>query len=139
MRSEGADVRPAGTSIVLSIDDSATVRHFIELAMRYRPHVSVLGAETGESGIQLAREHLPSLILLDGSLPDIRGIEVLRTLKGSAVTEGIPIIVLTGSGHETYDEFLEAGADGFMVKPVELDDLFALVDRHARPGDPGDA
>jgi DNA-binding response OmpR family regulator len=139
MWSDDDRVRSAGSPIVLSIDDSATVRQFIQLAMRYRPHVTVLAAETGEHGIQLAREHLPSLILLDGSLPDIRGIDVLRTLKGSAATQGIPIVVLTGSGHETYDQFLEAGADGFMVKPVELDDLFAFVDRHAPSGEPDDA
>lgn len=120
---------------VLSIDDSATIRQFIQMALRYRPHVKVLWAGTGENGIQLAREHVPSLILLDGSLPDIDGLEVLRVLKGSANTRQIPVVVLTGGGQEPPDEFLAAGAEGFMVKPIDLGDLHALIDRHAPPAD----
>lgn len=120
---------------VLSIDDSATVRQFIEMALRFRPHVKVLGAGTGENGIQLAREHVPSLVLLDGSLPDIDGLEVLRVLKGSDDTKGIPVVVLTGGGQDPSDQFLAAGAEGFMVKPIDLGDLYALVDRHAPSAD----
>jgi DNA-binding response OmpR family regulator len=121
----------AGPAIVLSIDDSATVRLFIEMALRHRPHVGVLTAGTGETGIQLAREHAPSLILLDASLPDIRGLDVLRELKGTATTAGTPVVVLTGGTAEPTASFLAAGAAGFMVKPIDLDDLYALVDRYA--------
>lgn len=121
----------SGATTVLSIDDSATVRLFIQMALRRRPHLTVLVAETGKHGIQLAQDHVPALILLDGSLPDIGGLDVLRVLKGSAATRRIPVVVLTGGGREAPDTFLAAGAEEILIKPIDLHDLYALVDRHA--------
>lgn len=118
---------------VLHIDDSATVRLFVHAAMRRRPHLDVLGAPNGAEGIRLAREHLPALILLDGLLPDIQGIDVLRALKGAEPTSRIPVVMLTGSVEEADQPFAAAGAEQYVMKPVDLDALYALVDRYVPP------
>lgn len=129
--SQGLDAKAPRT--LLHIDDSATLRLFVHAAMRRRPHVDVLGAPNGAEGMRLARAHLPALILLDCSLPDIRGIDVLRTLKGAEATSRIPVVVLTGSAGEADQAFAAAGAEQYVVKPIDLDALYALVDRHVPP------
>lgn len=131
--SQGLGARAPRT--VLHIDDSATVRLFVEAAMRRRPHVDMLGAPTGAEGIRLARAHSPALILLDASLPDIRGIDVLRTLKGAGTTSRIPVVMLTGSAEEADQPFAAAGAEQYVTKPIALEDLYALVDRYVSPDD----
>lgn len=122
---------PAVPAVVLTVDDSATVRQLIAMAMRYRPHVIVLMAGEGSEGIRLACERRPVLILLDGNLPDMSGADVLRRLKAVPATSEIPVVVLTGdTREEIHDELRAAGAAECIVKPIDLDRLYELVDRY---------
>lgn len=123
---------PAVPAVVLTVDDSATFRQLIAIAMRYRPHVTVLTAGEGSEGIRLASERRPVLILLDGNLPDMSGADVLRRLKAVPATSEIPVIVLTGeTREEIHDELRAAGAAECIAKPIGLDHLYEIVDRYA--------
>lgn len=121
---------------VLTIDDSATARQLISMALRYRPHVAVLMAGEGSEGIRLAGERMPALILLDANLPDMSGMDVLHRLKTTALTHPIPVVVLTGDPRKEILEALRAGgAEECIVKPIGLDQLFDLVDRYVPAAD----
>ena len=80
----------------------------------------VLCAPDGVTGIKMAREQKPDLILMDVAIPGIDGWEATRTLKADAETWGIPIIVLTA--HALERDRLRAfseGADGYIAKPAD--------------------
>lgn len=128
---------PTPRPIVLVVDDSPLSRALMTKALAHRPHLTVLTTDHGGEAITLATEHRPSLILVDGWLPDMPGMEVIRRLKADAATSGIPIVVVSGDDRtEFHDEMRAAGADEFVLKPIMLDQLYELVDRHV-PSEPG--
>jgi CheY-like chemotaxis protein len=93
-----------------------------------RKGYEVLVAEDGNRGIQLARSAHPDIILMDVSLPDIDGLEVTRQLKGDEKTRSIPIIVITAHAMVgDRQQSLEAGADDYHMKPVELAMLLTQI------------
>lgn len=78
---------------------------------------NVLVANDGESGLQVATEHHPHLILLDVIMPQMDGYEVLAKLKQQDMTKDIPVILLTNLGHEEdVEKGLKSGAAGYMIK-----------------------
>ena len=88
----------------------------------------LLLAEDGEQGIALAEAEQPDLILMDMSLPVMDGYEATRHLKATATLAGIPIIGL--SAHAMSGDVrkaLAAGCDGYLTKPVDEDQLFAML------------
>lgn len=90
---------------------------------------TILLAENGPSGLEMAERHRPDLILLDIGLPGMDGHEVARQLRSSAATAAIPVIALTA--HATASDraaALEAGCDDFEVKPVAMDRLVSRIE-----------
>lgn len=85
-------------------------------------------ASRGEKGLADAQEKLPALILLDLNLPDLNGTEICRKLKDHARTKKIPIIFLSGKGHDTDVVLgLGLGADDYVRKPFSSHELVARV------------
>lgn len=122
---------------LLLIEDDAMVRRGLQLALQRHGH-AVVGAETGEVGLATFAERTPDLVVLDLMLPGIDGFEVCRRVRQ---TSQVPIIMLTARG----DDFdvvtgLEAGADDYVVKPVQptvLDARIRAVLRRAVGEDEG--
>jgi CheY-like chemotaxis protein len=87
----------------------------------------VLEAPNGISGITMATNELPDLILMDVNLPDINGLEAASRLKASSVS-WIPIIALTANAmHGDRENCLAAGCDGYLAKPVMKNELLNTV------------
>jgi CheY-like chemotaxis protein len=83
----------------------------------------------GRRGVELAREHLPELILLDLDLPDVPGQEVLRMLKEDPRTMGIPVVVISADVARRHTEkLLMAGARVYLTKPLDVPAFLAVVD-----------
>ncbi len=100
------------------------VRRGLELALSRHGH-GVRTADTGEEGLRAYRDHAPDLVVLDVMLPGVGGFEVCRRIRAEG---GTPVIVLTALG----DDFdvvggLEAGADDYVVKPVQPTVLDARI------------
>jgi CheY-like chemotaxis protein len=117
---------------ILVVDDSDVDRTFVDrvLSRRYQ----VITANCGKSGIAAARESKPDLILLDYMMPDLKGPEVCRVLKGDDLTKDIPVVFLTGLDDpiSMVDGF-EEGAENYLTKPIGQKDLLAQVAQRLRP------
>jgi len=94
-----------------------------------RAGYTVHTTDHGEAGLCAARETLPDLIVLDLVLPTISGLEVLKELKGDAITKNIPVIVLAALSEPTKEELLNAGAAACVEKSDKLldNDSVALI------------
>jgi type II secretory ATPase GspE/PulE/Tfp pilus assembly ATPase PilB-like protein/ActR/RegA family two-component response regulator len=127
----------AGRPRVLVVEDSPTVssvvKYFLELE-----GFEVLLAADGEIGLETARREHPRVIVSDVSMPRMTGIEMVRALRGDAATADIRILMLTSEGSiESETDGLAAGADDYILKPVEPRRLSARVKAllaRARPG-----
>ncbi len=110
---------------ILIIEDDPAILKVLQRGLTYEGYV-VDTATDGRSGLILARDQQPDLVILDLMLPGIDGLEVchrLRTVSGS-----IPILILTAKDAvQDRIQGLDAGADDYMVKPFNLDELLARV------------
>ena len=89
---------------------------------------TLLTASDGEEALIKVHEHQPDLILLDVMMPKVDGFTVCRILKGSGKTILIPVILLTAlQAHEDRVRGIEAGADDFISKPFDRDELLAKI------------
>jgi two-component system cell cycle response regulator CtrA len=110
---------------ILLIEDDAAVSRGIELILK-REGFNVYTTELGEEGTDLGKLYDYDLILLDLSLPDMNGLEVLRALRNARVET--PVMILTGSGEvETKVRSLGGGADDYVTKPFHHDELVARI------------
>lgn len=87
-----------------------------------------ISAVNGRSGIALAEQHHPDLILLDIQLPDISGLEVAETLKGNPALKHIPIIAVTASVMRGDEERIRAsGCDLYVRKPIQVAEFMTVL------------
>jgi two-component system cell cycle response regulator DivK len=121
----------AGELILLVEDNERNVKLLRDVlrATGYR----TLEATTGGQGTALAISHRPALVLLDVRLPDMDGIEALGRLRADLRTAWIPVVAVTAQAMKGDQErFLEAGFDGYLPKPIDIDALLAIVELHCR-------
>jgi two-component system cell cycle response regulator len=112
---------------ILIVDDVATNRIVLKVRLTDARY-AVLVAEDAETGLRLARAHLPDLILMDGALPDLAGDAAVARLRADPATAAIPVIMMMRS-HDTALRLaaLQAGADDVMTKPVDETRMMARV------------
>jgi two-component system cell cycle response regulator CtrA len=110
--------------VLLIEDDSATAQS-IELMLKSEGF-NVYTTDLGEEGVDLGKIYDYDLILLDLSLPDMSGLEVLRQLRVGKVNT--PVMILSGTAEiETKVKTLGGGADDYMTKPFHKDELIARI------------
>ncbi len=92
--------QPALAGTVLLIEDEADFRNVMRWRLEKEGHYKVLDAADGQSGIAMAIQHHPDVILTDYTMPRMNGHEVLQALRANQQTEHIPVILLTSLGSE---------------------------------------
>ena len=113
----------------LIIDDSPTVVFALKKILRSAGFVT-LEALDAEAGLTIARAEKPDLIFLDIILPGVNGFAALRVLRRDAVTQHIPVIMISGNEQATELFFgSRIGADDFMKKPFSRFEVFARIER----------
>ncbi len=116
------------TARILVVDDDA---HLLRATSRLlkKAGYEVSAARTGAEGLRLAKARKPDLILLDVMLPDVDGVEVCRRIKGEPALNGCFVIVLSSTKTSPDDQAggLEAGADGYIARPISNRELLARV------------
>lgn len=112
---------------ILIIDDEFPMRYLIEHQLR-REGYEVNLAKDGPSGIKAAQLHQPDLIVLDVMMPGMDGFEVCNEIRNDPGTTQIPIIFLTALETKEYkSKAYEVGADDYLTKPFQADELLAHV------------
>lgn len=112
---------------VLIIQDSPSTNMLLKVRLEGEG-VSVDAVETGQEGIDKAREGDYELILLDYNLPDINGDEVCKVLKSEEKFKNIPIIYMSAKDEdEMYKIAEETGADGFVAVPFDAKELLDTI------------
>jgi two-component system cell cycle response regulator DivK len=122
---------------VLVVEDNQTSMKLFRdvlLATGYRP----LEATTGSRALELAAEQGPALVLMDVQLPDVNGIAALGQLRADERTASIPVFALTAQAmHGDRERLLAAGFDGYLSKPINIDELLDTVRQHCDTAGPG--
>lgn len=117
---------------VLVIDDSSAIRDYLEEILELRGF-DVLLAVDGREGIRLAQEAQPQVILCDIRMPNLDGYQVLQELQNNPLTATIPFIFLTGcSGRQEWRQGMKLGADDYITKPFETEELFNAIETRLR-------
>jgi signal transduction histidine kinase/DNA-binding response OmpR family regulator/ligand-binding sensor domain-containing protein len=112
--------------LVLIVEDNAEVRNYIKLHLKN--DYEILEAENGKTGLELAQENLPDLIVSDVMMPEVDGYMLTEAIKNVELTSHIPIILLTAkASDEERIEGLETGADAYMAKPFNAKELEVRV------------
>ena len=115
---------------VLIVEDNAANMTLATFLVKSVGH-SVLTATDAETGLKLAREQLPDLILMDIQLPSMDGLEAIGLLKSSDVTRDIPVIALTALAMKGDEERIRAaGCEGYIAKPMRYQDFLATINRY---------
>jgi DNA-binding NarL/FixJ family response regulator len=136
LRAEGNVEGDCGS--VLIIDDDAGFRALVGAVLRRVGH-EITEASSGSEALAQALADRPSLVLLDVDLPGVTGYEVCHELR-DAYGPDLPIVFVSGTRIERLDLVggLLVGADDYLVKPLDPDELLARVRRHlSRSGHPG--
>jgi two-component system cell cycle response regulator len=117
--------------LILIVDDEPSVRAMVHASIRVRgQRYSVVEAGNATEAVAQARQHQPDLVLLDVALPDHDGFWVCHTLKSDPATSHIPVIMLTAMGLPSdREKAVQAGADGYIVKPFSPRALLEELDR----------
>jgi len=112
---------------VLVIEDNELNRKLV-MALLQRGSYRVLEADNAESGLVLARNEKPDLILMDVQLPGMDGLTATRILKNDRVLKNIPVVALTAYAMEgDVEKAKEAGCDGYLTKPIDFHNFFDVV------------
>ena len=118
---------PPSAILVLIVDDNEDVREMYQTYLAFSGY-RVLTAASGEEGIEAAREHHPSVILMDATMPGVDGWEATKRLKADPVLSRIPVLMLTAHAFPDVRRRAEAvGCDGYIAKPCVPDELVKHV------------
>ena len=109
---------------ILIVEDDPAILKVLQRGLAYEGYTVDLATD-GRSGLNLAHDHHPDLVILDWMLPGMDGLEVCRRLR---MQGGLPILMLTAKDTiQDRVQGLDAGADDYIVKPFNLDELTARI------------
>jgi two-component system, cell cycle response regulator DivK len=119
----------AGERILVVEDNVLNMKLFrdVLIATGYQ----TLEATTGAEALELAAAHVPDLVLMDVQLPGIDGVQALHRLRADDRTAAIPVLAVTAQAMQgDRQQFLDAGFDGYLSKPVNVRELIGTVRQH---------
>ncbi|MEO6259244.1 MAG: response regulator transcription factor [Thermoanaerobaculia bacterium] len=119
---------------ILIADDHALFRDGLRSLLQAQGHDVVGEARNGREAVELARRLQPEFVLMDVSMPELDGVAATRII--AAEMTAVKVLMLTASEEdETLFDAIKAGAQGYLLKNLEADDFFSLLDRAAQ-GEP---
>ena len=118
-----------GERILVVEDNEKNMKLFRDVlsATGYR----TLEATNGGEAVEMATEHAPDLVLMDIQMPDFDGVEALRRLRADERTASLRVLAVTAQAMQgDREHFLAAGFDGYLSKPVDVQELLGTVRRY---------
>ncbi|MBA5689794.1 ATP-binding protein [Rugamonas apoptosis] len=123
-----AGAEALGQATLLYVEDNPANLKLVEEILRYRPDLRLLSAPDGHLGLELARAHLPDLILMDIHLPCVSGFDALQLLRADPATAHIPVIALTANAMpRDVEKGLALGFFRYLVKPINIDEFTEAI------------
>ena len=120
---------------ILIADDHALFRDGLRSLLRTQGHEVIAEARNGREAVELTKQLTPDLVLMDISMPEMDGLTATRTL--TADRPDVKVVILTASDDDaSLFDAIKAGAQGYLLKNLEADDFFSMLDR-ANRGEPG--
>ena len=114
---------------VLYIEDDFANRQLVRLIMAKRNDIQLFEAETGTAGLESLNAHHPDIVLLDLSLPDLSGYEILARIRHDYNMNSTPVIAVSGNSHpDDISRGLKAGFQAYLTKPIGITKLFKTLD-----------
>lgn len=121
-------------SKILIVDDNEMNRKLFRSLLQ-KNGFETIEAEDGATGLQMAKEHLPSLILMDIQMPVMDGLTAMKAIRAEPETSSIPVIALTSYAMKKDKErFLAEGFDAYISKPIDKNAFISAVSKMLRPG-----
>lgn len=121
---------------VLVADDEPSIRHLLEVNLRAEG-LDVVACEDGDSAYAAARTAPPDLIILDVMMPGRDGLDLLRDLRADPRTADVPVVLLTAKSTDAEVwEGWTAGADYYITKPFDLDEILTFIRYLGNPKQP---
>lgn len=115
---------------ILIIEDEEDHLEIVKLILEQHNY-NIISARNGREGVESAQKNVPNLIILDVMLPEMNGYEVCKAVKGSSNTRSIPVIMLSiRSNPEDIEAAYKVGANKYMTKPFNLEELVKEVKKH---------
>jgi CheY-like chemotaxis protein len=119
--------------LILVVDDAADNLAMLSLALQQQNY-KVVTAANGEDAIKVAEQTQPNLILMDINLPELDGLGATRRILGDPALRDVPVVVVTAFGTEGFQRAAyDAGASGYLTKPIDLDRMNQLIARLLSP------
>ena len=117
---------------ILIVDDEQDIVESLKFVLEASDYTCYC-AFNGEDGLRLAKEIIPDLIILDVMMPKINGYKISRLLKYDAKYKNIPILMVTARSQKE-DKLIgeETGADEYITKPFDLDEVVSKVDQYLK-------
>ncbi len=114
--------------VLLVVDDTEDNLDLLEFALKQKP-VKLLRAKSGIECLRIAKDKTPDIILLDIQMPEMDGFETLQKLRDNPITSSIPVIMLTAhyKDPESIEKGFKLGADEYITKPVEIEELVVRI------------
>jgi DNA-binding response OmpR family regulator len=114
---------------ILIIEDESYLRRSLAELLTFEGFAT-LEAENGRQGVQVARSHLPDLILSDLMMPELDGFGVLRELRSEPDTASIPLLLITAiSDKRSMQNGMDLGANAYLTKPFLHSELLLAINR----------
>ena len=110
---------------ILVVEDDSALREFLCTALA--DEFEVAGAVSGEEAVDLARRLRPDVVLLDVMLPGLSGLDVVRVIRADPSLRDTPVLVMTAFSEIDAGDAEAAGANRFLAKPFDLQQLTAAV------------
>jgi PAS domain S-box-containing protein len=134
--------RGARLHTLLYVEDIPANLKLVEQIIARHPDIRLLTAVNGNSGIEIARESRPDVVLMDINLPDINGFEALKILRSDPATAHIPVIAISANAMPLdIERGLGAGFFGYITKPIKVNEFMEAMDvalKYAQSGDSQD-
>jgi DNA-binding response OmpR family regulator len=119
---------------ILVVDDEEDIRNLARIVLESAGY-EVIAACDAKEAFDKASAELPDVVLLDIIMPEMSGLEACREIKKQQKTHSIPIVMFSVLGKETDKEKArKMGADGYLVKPFDAEDLLAEVKKQMKRG-----
>ncbi len=120
---------------ILIAEDSAVTRAFLVSTLEELDDFEVVEASTGFEALKQLPRRKFELIITDINMPDINGLELINFVKTNVNYRGIPLIVVTTEGSERdRQKGMALGADEYLVKPINTDELQTLIRKYLKEG-----